>query len=408
MRIIMYKNFLLFVLLFISFTSYSQLDKVFEKKDTLKNKIDTFLVKVDTLQNKLFSDTIKEQTMSLLFIGDLMGHGPQIRSAYNYKTKTYNYDTVFYYLKDVMSEPDFTIANLEVTLAGPVYKGYPQFSSPDALAEAGKNAGIDVFVTANNHCVDRRLQGLRRTIDVLDTLHILHTGTFKNKDARDTTNLIILEKDSIKVGILNYTYGTNGIPVPKPAVVNLLDTAIMHKDIKLAKKDSLDKLILVLHFGKEYQSYPNIFQKNLVADLFKNGADIIIGSHPHVIQKMVYLPKNDSLNTKEKFVAFSLGNFVSNQRKTKTDGGVMARLVLKKENGKTFIDTSNYILTWVYKKPRTKSLSYYFILPASKYENNKSFFKSPTDFAKMKLYIKNSRALLNKENVNVYEYNLYN
>ncbi len=405
MRIVMYKNFLFFVFLFVFYSTYSQVDTVSLKNDSLLIKIDSSFIKVDTAKINLVNDTI-ENTMSLLFIGDVMGHGPQIRSAYNYKTKVYNYDTVFYYLKDIMSEPDFTIANLEVTLAGPVYKGYPQFSSPDAFAEAGKNAGIDVFVTANNHCVDRRLQGLKRTIDVLDTLHLLHTGTFKNKDARDTTNLVILEKDSIKVGILNYTYGTNGIPLPKPAVVNLLDTAIMHKDIKLAKKDSLDKLILVLHFGKEYQSYPNKFQKNLVADLFNSGADIIIGSHPHVIQKMIYLPANDSV--KEKFVAYSLGNFVSNQRKLKTDGGVMARIVLKKENGKTFIDTSNYILTWVYKKYRTKSLSDYFILPAAKYENNKSFFKSPADFAKMKLYIKNSRALLDKGNVGVREYGLGN
>lgn len=399
----MYKNFLFFAFIFSFYSSYSQIDTVEQQKDSLIIISDSSFIKIDSLENKFDIDTLKEQTMSLLFIGDIMGHGPQIRSAYNYKTKTYNYDTVFYYMKDIMSEPDFTIANLEVTLAGPVYKGYPQFSSPDALAEAGKKAGIDVFVTANNHCVDRRLQGLKRTIDVLDTLHVLHTGTFKNKEARDTKNLIILEKDSIKVGLLNYTYGTNGIPVPKPAVVNLLDTAIMHKDILLAKKDSLDKLIVVLHFGKEYQSYPNKFQKNLVADLFKSGVDIVIGSHPHVIQKMIYLPANDSLATKETFVAYSLGNFVSNQRKTKTDGGVMTRIVLKKENGKTSIDTSNYILTWVYKKQRTKSLYDYFILPASKYENEKSFFKSPADFTKMKLYIKNSRTLLNGGNVGVSE-----
>ena len=230
----------------------------------------------------------------------------------------------------------------------------------------------------------------------------MHTGTFKNKGARDTTNLIILKKDSIKVGILNYTYGTNGIPVPKPAVVNLIDTAVMHTDIENSKKDSLDKLIIVLHFGTEYKSYPNKVQKDLVSFLFEKGADIIIGSHPHVIQKMMYFPGKDSI--KEHFVAYSLGNYVSNQRKTKTDGGVLARIILKKENGKTFIDTSNYILTWVYKKLRTTNISDYFILPASEYENNKNFFKNPADYEKMKLYLKNSRKLLNDENLNVEEF----
>lgn len=399
----MYKLILLiFFSIFLIEVNYSQSDSTFINSDSLYFIKDTIRVQNDSIN--IEQDTIVENTMSLLFIGDLMGHGPQIRSAYDYKTKTYNYDTVFYYLKDIMSEPDFTITNLEVTLAGPVYKGYPQFSSPDALAEAGKKAGIDIFVTANNHCVDRRLQGLNRTIDVLDTLKILHTGTFKNKDARDTTNLIIIEKDSIKAGILNYTYGTNGIPVPKPAVVNLIDTAVMHKDIISVEKDSLDKLIIVLHFGSEYKSYPNKTQKDLVSFLFNKGADIIIGSHPHVIQKMMYLPGNDSI--KEHFVAYSLGNFVSNQRKTKTDGGVMARIVLKKENGKTFIDTSNYILTWVYKKLRYGKISDYFILPASEYENKKDFFKNSADFTKMKLYIRNSRALLDKGNVNVEEYKI--
>jgi len=395
MRKIIYLNFLLLILLTTTGKlGFSQTDTtvlIYDTTDYINNMIPTSKV-----------DSLKKNTMSLLFIGDIMGHGPQIRSAYDAKTKTYDYDTVFSYLKNIMSEPDFTIANLEVTLAGPVYKGYPQFSSPDALAEAGKNAGIDLFVTANNHCVDRRLQGLNRTIDVLDTLHILHTGTFKNKEARDISNLIILEKDSIKIGILNYTYGTNGIPVPKPSVVNVIDTAVIHADIDSSKKNSLDKLIIVLHFGSEYQSHPNKAQTDLVSYLFEKGADIIIGSHPHVIQKMMYLPGNDSI--KEHFVAYSLGNFVSNQRKTRTDGGVMTRIVLKKENDKTFIDTSNYILTWVYKKPRTNGLYYYFILPAAEYENKKSFFKNPTDYEKMKLYIKNSRTLLNKENLKVTEF----
>lgn len=355
----------------------------------------------DTLVNTLDSIQNVSDKMSLLFIGDIMGHGPQILSAYDSETETYNYDTVFYYIKNVLSEPDFTIANLEVTLAGPPYKGYPQFSSPDALALAGKKAGTDVFVTANNHCCDRGLQGINRTIEVLDTLKILHCGTFKNLAERQSNNLIVLEKNQIKVGLLNYTYGTNGIPVPKPAVVNLIDRKLIKEDIEIAQKDSLDKLIVFLHFGTEYQSEPNTEQINLVNYLFNQGVDIVIGSHPHVIQKMVYLPA-DSVN-KERFVAYSLGNFVSNQRKTQTDGGVMTRIVLKKENGKTRIEEHNYILTWVYKKKRTGDVYDYFILPAAEYEDKKDFFSDSVDYEKMKLYIENSGQLLNKQNVDVKE-----
>jgi len=389
MKIIMHKHiFLIFVTLVLSLQLRAQ-------KDTLLNVSDSTIV---------VSDSLKSNTMSLLFIGDLMGHGSQIRSALNPDKNEYSYDTVFHYLKDIMSEPDFTIANLEVTLAGPPFKGYPQFSSPDALAVDAAEAGIDIFVTANNHSVDRRLHGINRTIDVLDSLSIPHTGTFKNKDARDTTNLIIIEKDSIRVGLLNYTYGTNGIPVPKPSVVNLIDRDIMKSDIDSANNKGLDKLIVFLHFGSEYQSSPNISQTGLVNFLFEEGVDIVIGSHPHVIQLMEHhkVFENDSMH--ENFVAYSLGNFVSNQRKTKTDGGVMARLVLKKENGKTYIDKSNYILTWVYKKIRVGETYDFFILPAAEFENNKSFFKNQADYNKMMLYVKNSRSLLNNGNMNVEEY----
>lgn len=385
MRIIMYK-FILLTVLFVGLIKLSN-----AQQDTLVNTL-------DSIQNVSGSCSDK---MSLLFIGDIMGHGPQILSAYDSETETYNYDTVFYYIKNVLSEPDFTIANLEVTLAGPPYKGYPQFSSPDALALAGKKAGTDVFVTANNHCCDRGLQGINRTIEVLDTLKILHCGTFKNLAERQSNNLIVLEKNQIKVGLLNYTYGTNGIPVPKPAVVNLIDRKLIKEDIEIAQKDSLDKLIVFLHFGTEYQSEPNTEQINLVNYLFNQGVDIVIGSHPHVIQKMVYLPA-DSVN-KERFVAYSLGNFVSNQRKTQTDGGVMTRIVLKKENGKTRIEEHNYILTWVYKKKRTGDVYDYFILPAAEYEDKKDFFSDSVDYEKMKLYIENSGQLLNKQNVDVKE-----
>lgn len=367
----------------------------------LKAQIDPLNIENDSLIVE--QDSVLSDSVSLLFIGDLMGHGSQIRSAYNSDTKTYNYDTVFSFLKDDISEVDFALVNLEVTLAGPPYKGYPQFSSPDELAVAAKGAGIDIFVTANNHCVDRRLQGLYRTIDVLDSLNIPHTGTFKDSLHRDTSNLLIIEKNNIKLGLLNYTYGTNGIPVPKPAIVNLLDRVMMKEDIKLAEADSLDKLIVFLHFGSEYQSNPNAKQISLVRFLFDQGVDIVIGSHPHVIQLMEH-HKSISDTIPEHFVAYSLGNFVSNQRKTRTDGGVMTRIVLKKENGKTFIDRSNYMLTWVYKKYRTSELSDFYILPAAKFEDKKSFFKNPADYQKMMLYIKNSRKLLNDGNMNVKEW----
>ena len=162
----------------------------------------------------------KNDQLSLLFIGDIMGHGPQIKAALNDSSKTYSYQDMFKHIKEEVSDADFTIANLEVTLAGKPYQGYPQFSSPDALALACKSNGIDAFVMANNHSCDRGGDGIKRSIDVVDKLNLLHTGTFKNNKDRDSLNLLILTKNNIKVGILNYTYGTNGLPFPNPTYVN--------------------------------------------------------------------------------------------------------------------------------------------------------------------------------------------
>ena len=167
------------------------------------------------------------QEMSLLFLGDIMGHGPQIKSAWNDSLKKYDYNKVFEPVEEIISSVDFAVANLEVTLAGPPFDGYPQFSSPDELAEACKNNGIDVLVTANNHSCDRGSMGILRTNRVLDSLEILHTGTFSNQQNRDSLNLLVLEKENIRIGLLNYTYGTNGIPFHAPTYVNLLDSSLI-------------------------------------------------------------------------------------------------------------------------------------------------------------------------------------
>ncbi len=144
-------------------------------------------------------------------------------SAENRESKTYDYNEVFRYIKPVISEADIAIANFEVTLAGPPYKGYPQFSSPAALAAACRNAGIDYLVTANNHSADRGKNGITGTINRLDSIGIPHTGTFLNKASRDTLQPLLITKNGISLALLNYTYGTNGIKVPDPVIVNMLN-----------------------------------------------------------------------------------------------------------------------------------------------------------------------------------------
>ena len=209
----------------------------------------------------LWSSSINSQEISFLFMGDIMGHGPQIKSAWQENKKQYEYSEVFNPLEDIISSVDFAIGNLEVTLAGKPFKGYPQFSSPDELAVACKNSGMDVLVTANNHSCDRKNKGVIRTLDVLDSLKILHTGTFKDVKNREKNNLLVLSKEGIKVGLLNYTYGTNGLPFSDPVYVNLVDSVLIKKDVINAKNKDLDKLIVFVHWGYEYKDFPNSYQK---------------------------------------------------------------------------------------------------------------------------------------------------
>ena len=339
--------------------------------------------------------------LSLLFIGDVMGHGPQIDGAYNAATKQYNYTPVFAKIKHKFAEADFTIANLEVTLAGAPYKGYPQFSSPDALAAACKEAGISAFVTANNHTCDRGKKGIIRTLDVLDSLQIPHTGTFRNKAEFDKNNLLVLSKNGITVGILNYTYGTNGLPVPEPTIVNRINTELMKQDIENAKKNKLDKLIVVIHWGIEYQQHQNKQQESVAKFLFDNGVDIIIGGHPHVLQPMYYSPQTGLHN--EQLGVYSLGNFVSNQRTSPSDGGAMVGLTLFKDGYSTFIEKKSYQLVWVNRTLKANKKYLFEILPCKDYEV--ANYKDLTDKAReeMKVFINNSRKLFHQNNILVGE-----
>lgn len=337
--------------------------------------------------------------LSFLFLGDIMGHSAQIQAAYDSLSNTYTYTDVFKPFSPLIQQVDYTIANLEVTLGGAPYRGYPTFSSPDALAVACKVSGINTLVTANNHACDRGKRGLLRTIRTLDSLGISHTGTFKNESDRNKTNLLIFKKQNLRIGLLNYTYGTNGLPTPPPTYVNRINKTQMLKDINKSKSLSIDKLIVFLHWGNEYESHPSKEQKQLATFLFEAGADIIIGSHPHVVQKVLYFPK--SKTQKERFVAYSLGNFVSNQRARRKDGGLVVKLTIEKQNNHTQLKDAGYYLSWVRKHANT-----FIVLPCSYFEKTNFNTLDKLSTEKIKRFINDTRILFETENVNVPELTL--
>jgi hypothetical protein len=336
--------------------------------------------------------------VSLLFVGDIMQHESQLKAAYDPITQKYNYKKCFQFVKPLIQAADVAIGNLELPLGGKPYTGYPVFSGPDDFAKALKEIGFDVLVTANNHSLDRGKKGLERTIDVLDSLKILHTGTFKNTEDYSRSYPLVVEKNGIRVSILNYTYGTNGIPIPDGSVVNLLDTAVVSKDFEKAKNQNTDAIIAYIHWGSEYLSDPNFQQKALAEFLFRKGAKIVVGSHPHVLQPIQWIKPYDQL------IAYSLGNFISAQRLRYRDGGTLLNLELEKISSdqgqnETHIKNASYNLTWVY----LDSAKEFSILPVQDFESDTSAIKERESRQMFKQFASDSRDLFSKMNLSVYE-----
>ena len=281
-----------------------------------------------------------EYHLSILIAGDFMQHGPQITAALQ-PDSSYNYDECFARVKPVIEDADVAIGNLEVTLGGKPYAGYPQFRAPDEYLQAIVDAGIDIILTANNHCLDSGKHGLERTIMMMDSVGVPHIGTYVDEFEREDNYPYIFEQNGIRVAILNFTYGTNGLVVEEPNIVNMMDTAIIAVDLITAKEVNPDVIIAIPHWGIEYQSLPSKEQRRMADWLIENGVDHVIGGHPHVAQPMELL--NDGKN----FVAYSLGNVISNQSKPNTYGGYMVRLDFVKNDSLTMLTDCAYIPYWV-------------------------------------------------------------
>ncbi len=291
---------------------------------------------------------LKFDTVSLAIVGDLMCHSQQFQQAK--KDSGYDFRPTFSAVKKYLEKADFTFGNLETVTAGSAVKftGYPMFNSPVEYLDALKDAGFDVLTNANNHSLDRGISGVEKTIYELDKRNILHTGTARNLAERNTP--LILYKNNTKLGILAYTYGTNGIIIPegKEFCVNLIDSLQIKNDIEKSKAAGADAVVVFLHWGIEYERFGNEFQKILENYIHKNGALLVLGSHPHVLQP-ISVPSD---NLKSGFTIFSLGNFISAQRKQYTDCGIILQLKLIKNltTGEVSIINAAYIPTYVSKQ----------------------------------------------------------
>ncbi len=305
----------------------------------------------------------------LVFVGDIMTHGPQIRAAHRGKDD-YDFSTSFDSIQTLIQNADISIGNLETTFGGKPYTGYPMFSSPPSLARALKEVGFDVLTTSNNHSADRSSKGIINTLDVLDSLGIAHTGSYRNKQDRITESPLILEISNSKIALLAYSYGTNGLKVPEPQWVDLIDTITIKQDIKRADSLNANCKIIQIHWGEEYQNKPNKDQKALAQWLSDQGVDIIIGSHPHVVQESTWL--NSKSSDKKTFVIYSMGNFISNQKTPiPTRGGLILTLDISHEGHAPINISPSYQYVFVNKLNKEKQ-AIYRLLPVDIHQKNTS------------------------------------
>lgn len=331
----------------------------------------------------------------LIFAGDAMQHQGQLDQALlEGDGIRYDYSDCFRLIAPTITEADYAVANLEVPLGGgPKYSGYPCFSAPDSYAEALRDAGFDMLLTANNHCLDSGDRAARRTLTALDSLGIDHIGTYRDALQRDSLVPFIKDIKGIKFGFLNYTYGTNGIRPRDGMEVAIIDRDRIAEEMTRTREAGAEILVVTMHWGNEYVLHENAAQRSLAQFLIDRGADLIIGGHPHVVQPMRVV-RNEKEN-KDVLVVYSLGNLISNMKTVDTRGGALVKVrVERDDDGVARFKHASYD-TFLSAKPEGKGTNYQVIpsaqadrIPASQRNHWLMFDKS-------------ARSLFDKENIKV-------
>ena len=315
-----------------------------------------------------------ESTATISIVGDVLPHLSILTAAKDNETESHVFDPFFAYVSPYITKADYAVANLETTLGGTEngksYTGYPRFNSPDSIATALKNAGFDMAMTANNHCYDTNLAGLKRTLTVLTENNLDTLGTVLDKTEE---KYVVKEINGIKIGMISYTYETsdsypdrpsiNGIFTSEESVGHInsfdykqLDKFYAEMETHLAnmKKDGAEATILYIHWGNEYQLSASSSQKTIAQKMCDLGLDVIVGGHPHVIQPMDLLESTVDEDHKTVCI-YSTGNFLSNQRRNlmdlKTgnteDGIIFTVSFTKYSNGVVALEETDVIPTWI-------------------------------------------------------------
>jgi poly-gamma-glutamate capsule biosynthesis protein CapA/YwtB (metallophosphatase superfamily) len=268
-----------------------------------------------TIALALSADT----SMTILAVGDIMCHVGQLKAAK--RGGVYSFTESFAPVIPAIEAADLAVGNLETTLSNRRYTGYPAFKSPAAFADAIKAAGFDALSTANNHSLDGGARGVAYTTSYLDSLGIAHFGT-------DNPAPVVVEHDGIRIAFASYTYSTNGVKSPFATAVNRINLARMQADIQ-AVRPTVDLVIVFMHWGREYSTSPETSTRNQARFLIDSGADMVLGSHPHVVRPIETYDGH--------YIVYSMGNFLSGQTRRLTDLGAMVTVKASKNASGTVI-----------------------------------------------------------------------
>lgn len=328
------------------------------------------------------SEKVPENTQAtILATGDIMFHMPQIKGAYDENIGKYDFKHNFEYVKKYIKSADLAVANFETVTAGEdiPYSGFPNFNSPVETLDAIKYAGFHMLTTSNNHCLDQGKKGLLNTISAIEERGLINIGTYK-EPAED---IFMMDINNIKIALLSYTYGFNGMGYTlteeeQKYMVRKIDEDRIENDIQKTKDKGADIVVVFIHWGNEYQREPSEEQIKLGRKMVQWGANIILGSHPHVIQRSEII----QYNGKDNYIIYSMGNFLSNQRRETmdnkyTEDGVMVKLILEKDYSKkqTIIQDIEYIPTWV-RRYKQDGRWVYQILPVKEFLNNEKLLST--------------------------------
>jgi poly-gamma-glutamate capsule biosynthesis protein CapA/YwtB (metallophosphatase superfamily) len=306
-------------------------------------------------------------------LGDVMFHEEQLKIA-KQSDGSYNFDSQFKYIADSIGAADYTIANLETTVGkykDTSYSGYPQFNTPESVLTTLDKAGIDFFTMANNHMLDRWFDGMIQDVDLVEEYGFDHVGAYRTQEERNTP--VIYEINGIKFGFVAYTHTTNTMERYSDEAAQEYGVPYLYKsdiagDIKKLRDAGAEVVIALPHWGEENTYIPDDTQKSYAKKLAKAGADIILGSHSHMVEPMQLISGKDSTGAnKEVFMIYSMGNFISSMTMQRTDNGIILDFTVSEQPDGSFkVKDVGYVPIYVWKQ--NKQL---YVLPIPKYVDNR-------------------------------------